>query len=231
MADRLASALSAFDLLAITLSGGLVVAGAWWGVDGVPSEAPSAAALLGLIAASYVAGHLVGAIASLAWRRERNPDKHPWAIGLRPALERDPRRRAATEPSRSDDRLHEALSDIAQLPVLDQVELIRAVLRQRGFDTRFETMNTLAWVSRSLATASGIVALVLVGTCILDGGPHRLLPAAGGMAIAAALFELRTRGYQYSSARILKFEALALVAPPDALPDPPAVAPPLPRGA
>jgi hypothetical protein len=65
MADRLASAFSPFDVLAITLAGAFVIAGAWWGIDGVPAKAPSAAGVVGLVAASYVAGHLVGAASAL----------------------------------------------------------------------------------------------------------------------------------------------------------------------
>jgi hypothetical protein len=241
MTDRLVSALSAFDLLVITLAGGLVIAGVWWGIDGVPAEAPSAAGLVGLVAASYVAGHLVGAVSGVVWRRERDPAKHPWTRAFSGALgDHDGSREHTPEPKRSwgrwfaeafgraearsgrvdmsptDERFREAFEDIRELPVLDQVELIRTVLRQRRLDTRFETMNTTAWVSRSLATAAGVLAVVFIVLAVLDGDYERRLPAAVGAAMAAFAFEVRARGYQRNSAQALKYEALALVQPPDA---------------
>jgi hypothetical protein len=117
----------------------------------------------------------------------------------------------------TDLRLRAAFEDIRDLPVLDQVELIRSVLRQRKLDQRFETMNTTAWVLRSLATAAGFLGLFFVGLVVIDGDADRLLPAAGGLAVAAGAFEMRARGYQRRSAHTLKFEALALARPPAAL--------------
>jgi hypothetical protein len=213
MGDRLASAFSPFDVLVITLAGGVALAGIWWGIDGVPQESPSTAALIGLVAASYVAGHLIGAISGIVWRRERDHTKHPWTRAFVGALGK-----GNGQPlSETDQRLRRAFCDLRGLPVLDQVELIRSVLRQRQLDVRFETMNTVAWLSRSLATATGLLAAFFVVVALVKGDAARLLPAAVGMGIAAVAFETRTRSYQYSSARVLKFDALALADPPHAL--------------
>jgi hypothetical protein len=142
--------------------------------------------------------------------------KRPWTR-LLAAVEFGNAEEGEVAATPTDLRLRGAFADIRDLPVLDQVELIRSVLRQRKLDLRFETMNTTAWVLRSLATAAGFLALLFVGLVVIDGDAGRLLPTAGGMAIAAGAFEMRARGYQRRSAHTLKFEALALARPPAAL--------------
>jgi uncharacterized membrane protein len=210
--ERLASAFSPFDVLVITLAGALTIAGVWWGIDGVPRRSPSAATLVAFVAASYVAGHLIGAVSGIVWRRERDPAKHPWTRAFAKALGDE----GVDPQDATDQRLRRAFSDLRGMPVLDQVELIRSVLRQRKLDVRFETLNTVAWLSRSLGTATGLLAVFFLVLGLARGGVTRLLLAAAAMAISAAAFDARTRSYQWSSARVLKFEALALADPPAA---------------
>ena len=208
MADRLTAAFSPFDVLVFTLAGAVVIAGAWWGIDGVPADSPSAAAVVGLVAASYLAGVLVAVVSGVLWTGVwgRDQARSPFFKAFDSAF--------STSESRLDARLRAAFEDISDLNVRDRSELIRSVLRQRKLDSRYETMNTVAWVSQSLATAAFLLAVLFTLLTVINGDPGRLLPAAGGMLIATIGFGKRAHAYQIVAARTLKFEALALVDPP-----------------
>jgi hypothetical protein len=207
MADRLSAALSPFDVLVFTLAGAFVIAGAWWGIDGVPGESPSTAVVIGLVAASYLAGHLVAAVSGVLWTGVWGLIGSPFfAIFIR-AFETD-------KASGAELRFRKAFQDTRDLRVKERVELIRTVLRQQQLDSRFDTMNTIAWVSQSLATAATTLAALFVVLVVIDGDVQRLLPAAAGMVAVAVAFAGRAYSYQRIAARTLMFDAVALVDPP-----------------
>ena len=60
--DRLFSLFSFYEFLGYVFTGGALIAGVVWAVAGAPTE-PGAAAVVGLLIASYIAGHLVQALA------------------------------------------------------------------------------------------------------------------------------------------------------------------------
>jgi hypothetical protein len=211
MADRFSAALSPFDVLVFTLAGTFVIAGAWWGIDGVPGESPSTAVIVGLVAASYLAGHVVAAASGVLWTRvwKRMGSATPFLAVFLHAFDAK-----ADEASGAELRFRNAFQDTSDLDTYDRVELIRTVLRQQQLDSRLETMNTISWVSQSLATAATTLAALFVVLVVIDGDGQRLLPAAAGMAAVAAAFAGRAYGYQRVAARTLMFDALALVDPP-----------------
>ena len=89
---------------------------------------------------------------------------------------------------------HNAFQDTSDLATYDRVELIRTVLRQQRVDSRLETMNTIAWMSQSLATVAAALAVLFVVLVVIDGDGQRLLPVAAGMAVIAAAFAGRAYG-------------------------------------
>jgi hypothetical protein len=215
MADRFSAALSPFDVLVFTLAGAFVIAGAWWGIDGVPGESPSTAVMVGLVAASYLAGHVVAAASGVlwtpVWKRIASPSRTPFLAVFSHALEAE-----ADEASGAELRFRNAFQDTSDLDPWGRVELIRTVLRQQQHDSRLETMNTISWVSQWLATVAITLAALFVVLVAIDGDGQRLLPAAAGMAAVAAAFARRAYDYQRVAARTLMFDALALVDPPKA---------------
>src|SRR5918992_2004267 len=199
MADRLSAALSPFDVLVFTLAGAFVIAGAWWGIDGVPGESPSTAAVIGLVAASYLAGHVVAAVSGVLWTGV-------WGLFGSPFFAIFKRAFGTDEVSGAELRFRIACQDTSDLPVKERVELIRTVLRQQQLDSRFDTMNTIAWVSQSLATAAIALAALFGMLGLIDDDGQRLLLAAIGMVAVAVAFAGRAYNYQRIAARTLMFD-------------------------
>lgn len=182
--DRLFSLFSLYDFVTYIFTGAALLAGVVWAVSGVPSE-PGATAALGLVVASYIAGHLVQALAVL-WERE-------WWGRIRggwpSALRMMPDARQAYQPEFRELVLRGLSanrgSDIVKLTPARQFALARADLRARGEDVRAETMNALYAFSRGLATAGIVLGVTFVVDWRVSGSG-----AAGVAAIVAAVTAL-----------------------------------------
>jgi hypothetical protein len=181
---------SVYDILAYVLVGGLLVAGSYGAIAGVPAE-PGAGAILGLIACFYAAGHLVQGVATV-WERRL------WRTGS-PSLLRveEGHPKAYSEPLQ--EALRASLDRFAGFrPDGDGFAMARAVLRQRGLDGRSELMNLQYGLCRGLATSSGLLIGVFA-TCAMIGTERRdvLIAAAALATVAAVLFAIRSHRFSY----------------------------------
>jgi hypothetical protein len=158
--DRLISLFSVYDFFSYVLSGGMLLAGAYWTLAGVPDE-PGTAVVLGLIAAAYIAGHLVQALGA-RWEKLWWKARGGWPSDAR----LDP------GSARAYDLKFRAFvtsrlvaghgSETEGFATPEQFAFGRHDLRARGADGRAELMNTLYALSRGLATSSAILTVVFV---------------------------------------------------------------------
>ena len=187
--DRLFSVFSLYDFVSYVLTGLAVIAGAWWAAAGVPNE-PGTATVLGLIAAGYVAGHLVQAVAVL-WEPRYWKLRGGWPSDARVNHDSG---ESYDQPLRAflADRLAAEHGEaVREMRAADRFALARADLRAWGADARAELMNTLYALSRGLATASAILILVFAASWIDDGQIEPFGLATAAAILAALLFMLR----------------------------------------
>jgi hypothetical protein len=187
--DRLFSVFSLYDFVSCVLSGLAVIAGAWWAVAGVPDE-PGTATVLALIAASYVVGHLVQAVAVL-WEPRYWKLRGGWPSDAR--INADSGRSYAQQlRAFIADRLAADHGEASRdLGAADRFALARADLRAWGADARAELMNTLYALSRGLATASAVLILVFAAAWIDDGAIKPFGIATAGAVVATLLLMVR----------------------------------------
>jgi hypothetical protein len=187
--ERIIAVLSVYDLLGYVLVGGLLVAGCYWAVEGVPAE-PGVATVLGLVAFSYIVGHLVQSVSTF-WERLVWRAGWPAELRLRPG-----------HAKAYDNRLRGLVAarlgpDASALRLRDQFAFARAMLRARGADAQPELMNVAYGFCRGLTTSSALLAVVFVVAAIVSDRSRPLGIAAGLAAAAAALLFVRCRRFGF----------------------------------
>jgi len=190
--DRLFSLFSFYEFLGYVFTGAALIAGAAWAVAGAPTE-PGAAAVVGLLIASYIAGHLVQALAvvwEVRWWRAGWPSDRRMTEGDSRAYSSELRTLvvdalAASRPP-----------EVRKLEPRHLFALARADLRRMGADTRAELMNAMYAMSRGLATTSAVLAATFVVVGVARGA-DRMWPASIVAASAALLFLYRFTRFGY----------------------------------
>jgi hypothetical protein len=192
--DSLFSILGLYQLSALVFPGWVAVTGAYYAVWGLPPD-PSTAAVLGIIALSYVAGNVVQGTAVL-WEGRYWGLAGGWPSTRRmtpdDAAAYDPALRAAVQA-----KLDLLIgSPTGSMPVRDRFALARAELRKQGQDGRSEALNAIYALSRGLATSGAFVAIVMLACAIVGHAAKRDLIAAA--IIAACVGPVMVRFHRFS---------------------------------
>jgi hypothetical protein len=190
--DRLFSLFSLYDFLGYVLSGGILLVGAWWAFDDLPSDIGTAA-VFGLIGLSYAVGHAVQSLANLweglLWKRSGLPSTTRMTPGADGAYA-DVLRKIIHERIKGD-------TGADELATPDAFQVARAELRRQELDGRAELMNTMYALCRGLTTTAGVLLIVFIAAGFVTGDWQRLLIGAGVMVIAVVLYAKRAVRYSY----------------------------------
>jgi hypothetical protein len=186
--DRVFSIFSVYDFVGYIFTGGALIVGVVWAIAGVPQE-PSAAGVIGLAVASYMAGHLVQAAGAawerLWWRRR----------GGLPSTERMTEGNRRAYPRELRDLIIDGLvathgDSVRSLPPQDLFALARSDLHAQEADVVAERVNMQYAFNRGLTTVGLVLASMFIAVGIARGA-ERMLPAAIVAVAATVLFLYR----------------------------------------
>lgn len=210
--DSLFSILGLYQLSALVFPGAVISGGAYYAIAGLPPDL-STAAVLGAIVVFYIAGNVVQGAAVLwetvYWRRTGG---WPSIRRMTPGDDRayDDGLRALIQGKL--DRLVGAPTNA--IPVLDRFGLARAELRRQGQDGRSEAFNAIYGLSRGLATAGAVTALVMVVCAIVGHDARRNLIATAIVAVSVIAIMVRFRRFSFHFADQVWRDFAALGAAP-----------------
>lgn len=182
-----------FDVLSFVIPGGAVLATAIFGWTGGPRSEPGGTALVGILAASFLVGHLNTAIAAflepLAWgHKPGSRVKSTWGLFGGRA------RYSAEEQTRMMTALRAQFPGVATDQMVFDLAYTRA-LQTDGVRELLQTMNQQIGFYRNTACASLIAAAMVVAFAVL-GHPY-LAPAlwVPTLAVVALLLVARYRRF------------------------------------
>lgn len=192
------SLFSVYDFFGYVLAGGLLIAGTYWAFAELPNE-PGTAAVFGLIAASYMAGHLVQSVANIwegaLWDRGGVPS----SVRLSAAGEHTSNKHKPYD-SALQELIKSRVSDItgaADLSIADMFAVARAELRARELDGRAELMNTMYGLCRGLTTSAALLIPIFIAAGIHTDDWPRLGIAICVATVAVLLYARRATRYSY----------------------------------
>jgi len=210
--DRFFSLFGLYDVLGYLLSGLVLLVGVYWVFAGEVPEL-STTALLGVLAAGYIAGQLA-AVAGRAWE-----DRWWKRLGGEPKvrmIEGEDESYSSLQGKVVRERVEREV-DVEGLDAEVCFMLAYAKLRMAGFHDRTETMLSLHGLCRNLAASSILVGALAAVVGIVEGWEPRLIATAAVGLTVGPLFAHRALRYQYRVSRevVLGFLALGMVEPED----------------
>jgi hypothetical protein len=215
--DRLLSLFSVYDFFGYVLAGGSLIAGTYWAFAKLPHE-PGTAAVFGIIALSYMSGHLVQSLATIwegwLWSSRGIPSSVRLAA---PSPSTSQPGKKTTAPRPYDSELQRVIKDriagitgTATISTEAMFAVARAELRARQLDGRAELMNTMYGLCRGLATSAALLIPVFVAAGFKTDDWTRLGIAIGTAVVACLLYARRAERYSYRFADQVWHDFVAL---------------------